>query len=102
LRIFATDYDGTQRTLEGHQGSSVMEVLRQNGFAIAAECGGACACATCHVYVSDKWFARLPPPMSNELDMLEMAPGVAPTSRLSCQIACAESLDGLIVTVAPI
>ena len=63
-----------------------MEILRDGGLDIAAECGGACACATCHVYVNDGWYEKLPPPSEAEIDMLDMALAVEPNSRLSCQI----------------
>ncbi len=65
-----------------------MEILRDAGLPIAAECGGACACATCHVYVDDGWFEKLPATSEAEIDMLDMALAVEPNSRLSCQIIC--------------
>jgi 2Fe-2S ferredoxin len=69
---------------------------------IAAECGGACACATCHVYVTDGWYEKLPPPSDAEVDMLDMALAVEPgSSRLSCQVICSDATDGIKVTVAP-
>ena len=100
-RIIAIDRQGKEHTLEGRDGWSVMEILRDGGLDIAAECGGACACATCHVYVNDGWFEKLPAPSDGETDMLDMALAVEPNSRLSCQIVCSEALDGIKVTVAP-
>jgi len=101
MKIVATDRKGATREVEGRDGWSVMEILRDAGFDIAAECGGACACATCHVYVTDGWFEKLPARSDAELDMLDMALAVEPNSRLSCQITCSEELDGIAVTVAP-
>ena len=101
MKIFATDRQGKEHVLEGRDGWSVMEILRDGGLDIAAECGGACACATCHVYVNDGWLEKLPPRSDGETDMLDMALAVEPNSRLSCQIVCSEALDGIKVTVAP-
>jgi len=94
--------NGSERTVNGDQGFSLMEVAVRNGVAgIVADCGGACACATCHVYVNDGWYEKLSPPSDAEVDMLDMALAVEPNSRLSCQIVCADALDGIKVTVAP-
>ena len=101
MKIIATDRQGKTSELEGREGWSVMEILRDGGLDIAAECGGACACATCHVYVNDGWMEKLPPRSDGETDMLDMALAVEPNSRLSCQIVCSEALDGIKVTVAP-
>ena len=101
MKIVATDRKGATREVEGRDGWSVMEILRDAGFDIAAECGGACACATCHVYVTDGWFEKLPARSDAELDMLVMALAVEPNSRLSSQITCSDELDGIAVTVAP-
>jgi 2Fe-2S ferredoxin len=102
MKIVATDRVGKEHVVEGRDGWSVMEILRDAGLPIAAECGGACACATCHVYVEDGWYAKLAAPSDAEVDMLDMALAVEPgRSRLSCQIVCAEALDGIKVTVAP-
>jgi 2Fe-2S ferredoxin len=93
------EHDGTTRSLEVPLGDSVMQGAVNNGIdAIAAECGGGLACATCHVYVDDAWIDRLDPPSAAENDMLE---AVACTrtrgSRLSCQINVDQALDGLVV-----
>jgi 2Fe-2S ferredoxin len=101
MKITAIDRKGESHTLEGRDGWSVMEILRDAGLPIAAECGGACACATCHVYVGDGWFGKLPPRSDAEIDMLDMALAVEPNSRLSCQIVCKPELDGITVTIAP-
>jgi 2Fe-2S ferredoxin len=102
MKIVATDRVGKEHTVEGRDGWSVMEILRDAGLPIAAECGGACACATCHVYVEDGWYEKLSPPSDAEIDMLDMALAVEPgRSRLSCQIVCKDEIDGIKVTVAP-
>ena len=102
MKIYAIDRQGKEYTLEGRDGWSVMEILRDAGLPIAAECGGACACATCHVYVTGGWYEKLSPPSDAEVDMLDMALAVEPnSSRLSCQIVCSETTDGIKVTVAP-
>lgn len=101
MKIIATDRDGETREIEGRDGWSVMEILRDADLPITAECGGACACATCHVYVTDGWYEKLPPPSDAETDMLDMALAVEPNSRLSCQITCSGEIDGIKVTLAP-
>ena len=101
MKIIGTDREGKTREVEGRDGWSVMEILRDAGFDIAAECGGACACATCHVYVEDDWYEKLKAPSPEETDMLDMALAVQPNSRLSCQIQCGPATDGIKVTLAP-
>ena len=101
MKIIATDRDGKVHQIEGRDGWTVMEILRDAGLPIAAECGGACACATCHVYVDQEWFGKLEPRSNAEVDMLDMALAVEDNSRLSCQIVCKPELDGIKVTIAP-
>ncbi len=101
MKIIATNRDGVVHELEGQDGWTVMEILRDAGLPITAECGGACSCATCHVYVDPDWFAKLPTKSDMETDMLDMALAVEDNSRLSCQIICSPELDGIKVTVAP-
>ena len=101
MKIIATDRNGAEHAIEGRDGWTVMEILRDAGLPIAAECGGACACATCHVYVNSGWYDKLPKPSDSEVDMLDMALAVEPNSRLSCQLTCSEELDGIKVTIAP-
>jgi ferredoxin, 2Fe-2S len=92
--------DGTQFDVEAENGSTVMENAIRNGVpGIEAECGGACACATCHVYVDDTWSEAVGRPEAMEEDMLDFAYDVRPTSRLSCQIRVRDELDGLVVRV---
>ena len=102
MKIVATDRNGKEHVVDGRDGWSVMEILRDAGLPVAAECGGACACATCHVYVTQGWYEKLPARSDAEIDMLDMALAVEPnSSRLSCQIVCSDATDGIKVTVAP-
>ena len=91
---------GRRQEVMGVVGVSLMETAKQHGVqGIVAQCGGACACATCHVYVEPEWTARLAPAEDMELGMLEAAWEPRATSRLSCQITLTADLDGLTVTV---
>ncbi len=93
-------FDGTKYVVEAQNGSTVMEnAIRNSVPGIEAECGGACACATCHVYVDDEWCATVGGPLVMEEDMLDFAYEVQPGSRLSCQIKVSDALDGLVVRV---
>ncbi len=97
--IIFNDSTGKSLTIDAEIGSTVMETaIRNNIPGIDAECGGACACATCHVYVDDAWIAKLPKPEQMEEDMLDFAYDVRPGSRLSCQIKVTADIDGLIVS----
>jgi ferredoxin, 2Fe-2S len=91
--------DGARRTIDAENGSTVMEVAIKNGVpGIEAECGGACACATCHVYVDADWQEAAGKAEPMEEDMLDFAYDIRPTSRLSCQIKVSDKLDGLVVS----
>ncbi|HEV7254445.1 MAG TPA: 2Fe-2S iron-sulfur cluster-binding protein [Mesorhizobium sp.] len=93
-------FDGTRFDVEAENGSTVMENAIRNAVpGIEAECGGACACATCHVYVDEAWTDAVGQPEPMEEDMLDFAYDVRPTSRLSCQIKVRDALDGLVVGV---
>jgi len=97
--IFETQ-DGQSIELEAESGVSLMETaIKHDVPGIVAECGGACSCATCHVYVSEADFARVGEPHEMEVDMLDFALDVRATSRLSCQIELDETLEGLRVMV---
>jgi ferredoxin, 2Fe-2S len=97
-KITFVDVRGATRTVETETGSTVMEAAIRNGIpGIEAECGGACACATCHVYVDDAWVEKAGKPVPMEEDMLDFAFDVRPTSRLCCQIRVTDALDGLVV-----
>lgn len=99
--VYVIDQKGQEYELEGLEGWRVMEIIRDHKLPIKAECGGACACATCHVYVDEEWLPKLAPMTTEELDMLDMAFNVADNSRLSCQILMKPELDGLRLTLAP-
>jgi 2Fe-2S ferredoxin len=101
LKLLVTDAQGAEHELEGLEGWRVMEVIRDWGVGIKAECGGSCSCATCHVYVDEGRFAELPPASDDEEDLLYSTLDKKPNSRLSCQILMSEELDGLKVTIAP-
>ncbi|MEL6734751.1 MAG: 2Fe-2S iron-sulfur cluster-binding protein [Pseudomonadota bacterium] len=93
-------HDGTKFDVDAETGSTVMENAIKNAVpGIEAECGGACACATCHVYVDDAWTDKTGAPEAMEEDMLDFAYDVQPSSRLSCQIKVSDDLDGLVVRV---
>lgn len=92
------DADGERRTVEAAPNATVMEVaLKHDIPGIVGECGGACACATCHVYVDDEWADRVGPAEDMEQGMLDFAFDVRENSRLSCQIFMTPELDGLVV-----
>ena len=97
-KITFIDSQGTSRTVDGENGSTVMETALKNAVPeIEAECGGACACATCHVYVEGEWFDVVGSPSPMEEDMLDFGYEVKPNSRLSCQIKVSPELDGMVV-----
>lgn len=98
LKVSFIDHGGVTRTVEGRDGDTVMEAATRNDVpGINAECGGACACATCHVYVAPEWLDLFAPPTSTEVDMLDFAEDVRANSRLSCQLKLSENLDGVVV-----
>ena len=94
------EHNGTTHNIDASNGGSVMEAAtKYNVPGIDADCGGACACATCHVYVDDAWVGKLAPVGSMEESMLDFAENVKPNSRLSCQITVSDALEGLVVTI---
>ncbi len=104
LTVTMTDAQGEAHTFAGvEEGISLMELGRRNGVAgIMGDCGGGCACATCHVYVDEVWWDKVGMPDDVEFAMLDMVADVMKeTSRLGCQIRMSPDLDGLEVTVAP-
>ncbi len=93
-------FDGTRFDVDAVNGSTVMENAIKNAVpGIDAECGGACACATCHVYVDDAFADVVGKPQAMEEDMLDFAYDVRPTSRLSCQIKVSDAIEGLVVSI---
>ena len=98
VKIIFVSSSGERREVEAEPGMTVMETAIKAGIdEIVAECGGACACATCHVYVDEAWREKTGEPTPMEEDMLDFGYDVRPNSRLSCQIKVTEELDGLIV-----
>jgi len=95
-KITYKDNQGNSKTIEVDNGLSVMEGAIQKDIpGIDADCGGSMACATCHVYVGDKWFDKIPKAEDAEIDMIDMAFEPKKNSRLSCQIIVSDELDGL-------
>jgi len=98
-KVTFTDHGGSERTVDADCGESVMQAARRNDVpGIDADCGGNCACATCHVYIDDAWLAKVGGRNETEESMLAFAPNVTDHSRLSCQIRLSDELDGLRVT----
>ncbi|MCB4820500.1 2Fe-2S iron-sulfur cluster-binding protein [Roseicella aerolata] len=92
------EHNGTEHRIELEEGLSVMRGAVDNGVpGIDADCGGECACATCHVYVEEPWLAKTGTPDEQEASMLSFAATAQPNSRLSCQITMSAALDGLVV-----
>ena len=99
-RVKFVQADGTTSEVEAVSGDSVMETAIDNDIpGIVAECGGACSCATCHVYVDEGWLDRLPAPDSLEDGMLDCVIDRKPNSRLSCQLRVSDDIDGITVRV---
>jgi len=100
VKITFVQEDGTRQEVNAEPGLTVMEAAKTEDVpGIEAECGGACACATCHVYVEPEWREAVGPPSEMEEDMLDFAFDVREESRLSCQIRVSDKLDGLVVKV---
>ena len=98
-KITYRDFQGNSKTIEVENGLSVMEGAIQNDIpGIDADCGGAMACATCHVYVEEKWLDKLHKAEEAEVDMIDMAYDPKKNSRLSCQLIVSDELEGLMVT----
>tara|TARA_Y100000992_G_C20943246_1_gene340073 strand:- start:73 stop:393 length:321 start_codon:yes stop_codon:yes gene_type:complete len=98
-KIIYENSQGISKTVEVEKGLTVMEGAIQNDIpGIDADCGGSMACATCHVYVEEKWLSKLPKAEDAEIDMIDMAYEPKKNSRLSCQLIVSEELDGLKVT----
>ena len=100
--IHVIDRVGTRHPLEALEGWRVMEIIRDWTLPIEGICGGACECATCHVFVAPEWLDRLHPASEEEENQLDMVPLTQGNSRLACQILWTPELDGLEVTLAPV
>ena len=102
IDIKARDRDGTEQALQAAPGDTVMETMREAGLPVEAICGGCCSCATCHVYVDEKWLATTGPRDDAENELLQYSEYLDPErSRLGCQIKLTEQHNGLVVTLAP-
>tara|TARA_Y200000002_G_scaffold234946_1_gene194079 strand:- start:457 stop:768 length:312 start_codon:yes stop_codon:yes gene_type:complete len=100
-RIIITNRDGKKHEIDADPNFTLMEAIRDKGFDIEASCGGCCACATCHVYINEKWKTRVTKLNDDEDSMLDLAFDVRENSRLSCQIELSDELDGLEIEIAP-
>ena len=100
-KLIVTTRDGTEHEIEGQAGLSVMEIIRDAGFdELLALCGGCCSCATCHVHVDPAFAGKVDPMGEDENDLLESSDHRDESSRLSCQLAFSDALDGLKVMIA--
>lgn len=98
-RITYKDKDGNEQTVKAKEGDNLLDLAHANDIDLEGACGGAIACSTCHLVVEPKFFAMLPPPSEEELDMLDLAAGLTKTSRLGCQVIVKKELDGMAVTL---
>ena len=99
MKVTFNKPDGSQVEAEAQPGDVLLRVGQAAGMPLEGTCEGQMACSTCHVLVAKEWFAQLPEASEDEEDMLDLAYGVRPTSRLSCQITLTDALDGLEVTI---
>ena len=101
-KLVIINHAGAAREVDAPVGRTVMEVIRDNGFdELLALCGGCCSCATCHVFVDPAFADKLSPMSEDENDLLDSSEHRGATSRLSCQLAVTDAIDGLKVTIAP-
>lgn len=101
IHILVTDLDGQVHDIHGHEGDSLMELLREHEWGTPAVCGGLCSCGTCHVYIDVDWLDKFPHLESDEQDLLDVFSSTTGNSRLSCQLVLQASHDGLKLTIAP-
>lgn len=96
--IVFVEFDGKEHSVEAKLGDSIMQSATSHMIpGILADCGGNCACATCHVYIEEHWASKIPPPSKEEKEMIECALHVTAQSRLSCQVRVTPELAGLVV-----
>ena len=96
VKIIYVEYDGIEKHVDVPKGTNLMQgAVRNEVNGIDGDCGGACACATCHVYVAEEWLGKIEPRSSEEEDMLDFATDVKSNSRLACQIKASEKIDGM-------
>ena len=98
-RLIFVNSEGTEKSVEAENGLSVMEIARDTDWDIEGTCGGSISGCTCHVIIDKDWFSIVGGPNPDEEDMLDLAVGLQPTSRLSCQIEVTNELDGLRMTI---
>lgn len=101
MRLNVIDRDGVLHLVEAPASGTLMEALRELDYGVAAICGGMCSCATCHVYVDQRWIDCLPARQSDEHELISGLQHCSKASRLACQIDLQAALDGLCVTLAP-
>ena len=101
INILAKDLDGQVHEIQGREGDSLMEALRQQEWGVAAVCGGLCSCGTCHVYLNEEWLDKFQQADSDEQDLLDVFENTKNNSRLSCQLPLQASHDGIELTIAP-
>jgi len=99
--IFVKDREGNSHKIDANSGLTIMEIIRDAGLDIEAACGGCCSCATCHVYIDEKWIVKLNKKDDEEDSMLDQAFHVRKNSRLSCQLEFQEMIDGIKLALAP-
>ena len=98
-KLIFVNSEGIEKSVEAENGLSLMEVARDNDLGIEGTCGGSISCCTCHVVIDTDWFSTVGGPNPDEEDMLDLAVGLQPTSRLGCQIEVSDDLDGLRVSI---
>jgi len=98
-KITFIEPNGVSREVDAPVGKSVLDIAQANDFDVEGACEGSLACSTCHIIVDPDWYGRLRPAEEEETDMLDLAYGLTPTSRLSCQLLMSEELDGLVITL---
>ena len=101
IKLNVTDRDGNRHEVEGNPGDTLMEVLREFDWGVAAICGGMCSCGTCHVFLGEGWSDKFPAQDIDEEDLIDMLEFGQPTSRLSCQLTLESQHDGITLTLAP-
>lgn len=89
--------DGSKAYVDAPVGMNLMRVAQQNGLDVEGACGGSLSCATCHMILEDSWYTRVPEPKMAEEDMLDLAFGLTPTSRLGCQVVVTDEMDGMVI-----
>lgn len=101
-KIHVTDREGHESDVEAKEGLTLMEPLRDIADGFEALCGGMCSCSTCHIFVEPEWWAKLPRPKDDEMELLEGSECYREgQSRLACQIRVTPALEGMVVTIAP-